>query len=520
MKTYKIERISYNPDDEKQIELRRELSRLRSQEGRPLCFFLQTFGCQQNENDSEKIKGILLSLDFLEAASYEEADLVLINTCSIRENADTRLYGHLGKLKSLKKDKPSLVVGVCGCLPTQKEQNKKIGRSFPFVNMLFGPQDIHRLEEFLHGVYCQKIKINEIHCGNIICESIPLVRERKFRALVSIMFGCNNFCSYCVVPSARERERSRFAKDILAECKDIAAKGIPEVLLLGQNVNAWGFDLRAGRKKELAGLSFTESDLARMKRIAQGNFSLEEIDTFPKLLAAVASINGIRSIRYMSPHPRDFDGEMLACLAAVPQLENHLHLPVQSGSDRVLKAMNRHYTIKHYLDIVDEVRKVRPEIAITTDIMVGFPGETEEDFNDTLDLVDAVKFSGAFSFIYSARPGTPAAVMPQIPSAIQHERFDRLIEKLNRYSEEEHQALLGTKRLVLLEGTSKNDPTVLTGRDSEFHLINIHIPNKLSFPKEAVLENGDLNGEYFESKFIEVKITGARTFSLEAEHIE
>lgn len=517
MSNYQVQRVDYLNQEAYKTDFRLWLQDYELSQGQGLRYFIQTFGCQQNEADSERIRGILEDLGLEAGQGYEDADLVLINTCSIRENADQRLFGHLGELKALRTKRPQLKVAVCGCLPTQEEQNAKIRESFSFVNLLMGPQDIQRLPELLLAIFRDQKKLNAVSKDNVVAEGLPVIRERKFRALVSIMYGCNNFCSYCMVPSARERERSRLASDILAECREVAAQGIPEVMLLGQNVNAWGFDLFAPEKRELRPLSYSNQELAKLEALRAGKLGAEEVLSFPQLLAAISSIPGIKSIRYMSPHPRDFAGEMLAALKVVPEIANHVHLPVQSGSDHVLKDMNRHYDRNRYLAIVEGIRQVRPGVSISTDIMVGFPGESEADFEATLDLVEQAKFSSAFSFIYSPRPGTRAAAWPQVPSEVQHKRFDRLLEVLNRLSLAEHQAILGTERLVLLEGVSKGDPMVLTGRDSEFHLINVNLPANLDLPPAAYAAEGQLSQDYFEGRFVPVRISLAKTFSLEAE---
>lgn len=514
LKQYKIDRISYI-NQEQTSEIRALLDNLALEEGRSHKYFIRTFGCQQNESDSEKLAGILEGLGFEAVSSYEEADLVLLNTCSIRENADQRLFGHLGELKALRKDHKKLKVAVCGCLPTQEEQRHKIRESFSFVDLIFGPQDLHRLPEFIYDLYSGGKRLNRVSKDNVVCESIPTKRERKFRALVSIMYGCNNFCTYCVVPSTRERERSRLPEDILTEVQGLASEGIPEIMLLGQNVNAYGFDLQGGKRHRIADLNYDHETIARLKAIRAGDRSIP-INSFARLVTAIAAVGGIKSVRYMSPHPRDFDGEMLAALLVSPEIENHIHLPVQAGSNQVLQAMNRHYTREDYLRIIKEIKKVRPDISISTDIMVGFPTEEEEDFQETLSLVEEVGFASAFSFIYSPRPHTPAANMEQVDQEVKHERFNRLVELLNRLSFEEHERIVGTRRKVLLEGTSKQSNQILTGRDSEFHLINIHLDSELEYPPEAYLADGSFDSDYFEGKFVEVEITEAKTYSVEA----
>lgn len=520
MANYNVERIAYHTDSEASQYIQRYLNDLALQQGAWPKYYIQTFGCQQNESDSEKLSGILENLGYAPGTSYEDADLILINTCSIRENADQRLFGHLGELKVLQEKKAHLKIAVCGCLPTQEEQNAKIRRSFSNVNLLFGPQDIHRLPELLKEMYQRKKLLNAVSKENVVVEEIPVSRERKFRALVSIMYGCNNFCTYCMVPAARERERSRYWQDILAECQEIADSGTPEVMLLGQNVNAWGFDFKPSKARELPSLEYTEEDLKRLAALREGKFEDIEINTFPRLLAAIASIPGIKTIRYMSPHPRDFGGEMLAALKVVPEIENHIHLPLQAGSDKVLKKMNRHYSAAHYLALVKAIRKAREDISITTDIMVGFPTETEEDFEETLRLCREAEFSAAFSFIYSERPGTVAAKWEQIPLEIRHQRFDRLLELLQELTLRENESLVGTKRLVLIEGCSKQDAKVLSARDSEFHLINICSFAEDTLAAEAFAKGEDLNSAYFEARFAIVEIEKARPYSVEAKLLE
>lgn len=520
MANYNVERISYNSESDASRYIQNYLNNLALEQGAWPKYFIQTFGCQQNESDSEKLSGILEGLGYAPGISYEDADLILINTCSIRENADQRLFGHLGELKAMQGKKPHIKIAVCGCLPTQEEQNLKIRRSFSNVNLLFGPQDIHRLPQLLQKMYQRKKLLNAVTMENVVCEDIPVRRERKFRALVSIMYGCNNFCTYCMVPAARERERSRYWQDILAECREIADSGTAEVMLLGQNVNAWGFDFKESAARSVPSLEFSDKDLKLLSTLREGNFEGVEINSFPRLLAAIASIPGIKTIRYMSPHPRDFGGEMLAALKVVPEIENHIHLPLQSGSDKVLEKMNRHYSSTHYLELVKAIRKVREDISITTDIMVGFPTETEEDFEETLKLCREAKFAAAFSFIYSERPGTVAANWEQIPLEIRHQRFDRLLELLQDLTLKENESLVGTKRLVLIEGCSKQDNRVLSARDSEFHLINITAFPENSLPSEAYTESGELNSRYFEARFALVEIEKARPYSVEAKLLE
>lgn len=512
-KTMTVSREHYDSQNKDSVACRLTVLAKSQELGRPLRAFVRTFGCQQNENDSEKLRGILGDLGYLEADGYEDADLVLINTCSIRENADQRLFGHLGELKALKESRrKNLICGVCGCLPTQKEQAEKIRRSYAFVNLLFGPADIQKLPSLLLKVYAGQKRINAVSEENSICEGLPLKRERKYRGLVSIMYGCNNFCTYCVVPYTRGRERSREAASILQECQQLAGEGIPEVMLLGQNVNAWGFDLFP-RKKEAGNLQGSPELTARIRDLSRGK--IDEPQNFAELLAVLGGQSGLRRLRYMSPHPRDFDASMITALAEIPQIENHIHLPLQSGSDRILKAMNRHYDSARYRELVCAIREVRPDISLSTDIIVGFPGESNEDFEQTLELVEELRFESAFMFIYSPRPGTAAAKMEQVPPELQHERFDRLAALQAKLSLEAHTALVDSRREVLVEGVSHGDPQVLSGRDSEFHLINIHLNEEMKASLNHNREEGLLAD--YEGRFAEVLIRQAKTYSLEAD---
>ncbi|MDO5733775.1 MAG: tRNA (N6-isopentenyl adenosine(37)-C2)-methylthiotransferase MiaB [Eubacteriales bacterium] len=460
----------------------------------PRRFFIQTFGCQQNENDSEKLAGILLAAGFTQALDYSDADIILINSCSIRENADDRLFGHLGILKKQYEDSGrQLVVGVCGCMVTRPQLVEKIKRSYRHVKILLTPQQIHELPAKLHRVFIERKSALETSMEERIVEDIPQARERKFRALVSIMYGCNHFCTYCVVPFARGRQRSRRAGEIIREVQGLAAEGFSEIMLLGQNVNAWGLD--SGHKA----LKFARSrGEAELLKVAKAELSPE---TFPELLAALAQIPGIKCIRYMSPHPRDFTAQMVSCLKLFPEVESRLHLPLQSGSDKILKDMNRGYDLESFRQLVNACREVRPELALTTDIIVGFPSETESDFEATLAAVEEFKFQSAYTFIFSPRPGTRAAKMPELPADVTQARFKRLLELQNALTYDSYKALLGSTREVLVEGPSKQQPGVYTARDHAFHLFNLSLP-----------PNRDWEGER-----LMIKVSEARPFSAEAE---
>ena len=459
----------------------------------PLRYFIRTFGCQQNENDSEYMAGILEAAGFLPGASYEDADIILINSCSIRENADDRLFGHLGYLKRLADQrKDPLVVGVCGCMVTRPQLVEKMNRSYGYVKILMTPQQLHLLPAKLTDVYLHDTPAKTTSMDEYMVEGLPIKRERKFRALVSIMYGCNHFCTYCVVPFARGRQRSRDAQAIIDEVSELVRDGYSEFMLLGQNVNAWGLDdgppaLRFARTRG-------EADLLRA---ASGE---GDVRTFPELLAALAAIDGVGCLRYMSPHPRDFTPQMVKALELFPEIESRLHLPLQSGSDRILKEMNRGYTLAEFEDLVRAARKARPELSLTTDIIVGFPGETEEDFEATLEAVKRLEFEAAFTFIFSPRPGTRAAKLPELPREVTQPRFERLLEVQNQLTRESYERLVGTEQEIMLEGPSKQDPEIYTGRDHAFHLYNVAL---------------DPARGPWEGRKVRIEVTGARPFSAE-----
>lgn len=462
--------------------------------GHTPTYFIQTFGCQQNENDSEIIAGILEACGFILAHDYDNADVSVINTCSIRENADTRLFGHLGILKTLKNQNKNRITILCGCMMTQEQHIEKIKKSFSFVDLIFGPHDIYRLPQLLWDSIGKEQKIIAVSKENHWEEQseLPIARARKFRALVSIMYGCDNFCTFCIVPYTRGRESSRSYRSILTEVKELVDEGYTEIMLLGQNVNAWGKDFRG---------------------------QVEGPKNFAELLEAVAKIDKLKRIRYMSPNPRDIDQQLIDIIGKYKNIEPHMHLPLQSGSNDILKAMHRHHNRERFLEIVKDLRKARPEITLTTDIIVGFPGETEADFDDTLDLMRQVKFDNAFTFIYSPREGTPAAKYDnQIEPEIITERFNRLIELQNKHSLASNESVIGETREILLEGISHGDTNVLTGRTDDFRLINLTVPDKIrqKLPSVAFTKTG-LNGDYFEGKYCKVKLEKAKTFSIEGE---
>ncbi len=466
------------------------------EKGNKPTYFIQTFGCQQNENDSEIISGILDTCGFISVPDYEKADISIINTCSIRENADTRLFGHLGILKTLHSLNNDRLTLLCGCMMTQKQHIEKIKKSFSFVNLIFGPHDIYRLPQLLWDSIGKNEKLIAVSKVNRMVEQehLPVTRSRKFRALVSIMYGCDNFCTFCIVPYTRGREISRSFKAIYEEITELVNEGYTEVMLLGQNVNAWGKDLRG---------------------------KTEGPQNFAQLLEAIAQFKELKRIRYMSPNPRDIDQELIDIIGKYKNIEPHMHLPLQSGSDAILKKMGRRHNRERYLDIVNKLKLARPEISITTDIIVGFPGETEEDFEDTLDLMRKVEFDSAFTFIYSPREGTPAAkYKDQIEQDIVMDRFNRLVELQNAHSLKANQAVIGKTEEVLLEGVSHGDNKILSGRTADFKLINLSIPDNIMnrLPSDAFEESG-FNGDFFEGKYCQVKLLKAKTFSIEGEMV-
>ncbi len=402
-------------------------------------YHLTTFGCQMNEHDSERMKGMLESLGYAEAPERAAADLILFNTCSIREKADTRLVGHLGEAHRLKREDPSRVVGVGGCW--SQSMKEKVFEQFPFVDVAFGPGQVHRLAEFLNSdsLSAQGYFEFEGFTGHL-----PMKRERDFQGWVQISVGCNSICSYCIVPSTRGREVSRSAGELLEEVERLAADGVREVTLLGQNVNSYGRDLPKGAKA-----------------------------TFAELLTMVDAVEGIDRIRYTSPHPKDMKEDVLRAHAELPALCEHIHLPLQSGSSRVLKAMKRTYNRDRYMDRVAMIRELVPDCAVTTDIIVGFPGETDADFEETMEVVEEVRYDSAFTFIFSPRRGTAAAELDdEVSHEVKRERMERLVEAVQRIANERSQRFVGRTMEVLVEGPSRNDPGRLRGRTRHNKTVN------------------------------------------------
>ena len=402
---------------------------------RPLTYFIQTFGCQMNARDSEKLAGILERIGYV-AGSDEDSDFVLYNTCSVRENANTRVYGRLGHLHALKKKNGNMMIGMCGCMMQEADEIEKIKTEYRFVNLVFGTHNIFKLAE---NIYTAMNNPGETIFDiwkdtDQIVEDLPNARKYSFKSGVNITYGCNNFCSYCIVPYVRGRERSRDPKDILREVEAFAADGVKEVMLLGQNVNSYGK-------------------------------TLETPISFASLLKEVAAVEGIERVRFMTPHPKDLSDELIQVMATTPKVCHHVHLPLQSGSSRILKKMNRHYTKEEYLALVHKIRTAMPDASLTTDIIVGFPGETEEDFQDTVDVVRESEFDSAFTFIYSKRVGTPAASMEdQVPAEITKDRFDRLLEEVGKASAKRNGLDEGKTLPVLVEEVNEAHPGLVTGR--------------------------------------------------------
>ena len=413
-------------------------------EGKDLKYNILTFGCQLNENDSEKICGMLEQMGYSKTQNQEEASICLFNTCCVRENAEDRLFGKLGELKKIK-EKTGVIIAIGGCMMQEKHITDKIKESYPFVDIIFGTHTLHKLPEDLYKTLEQKIKLEDvINIDGKVYEGLPIKRTSNVQASVTIMNGCNNFCSFCIVPYVRGRERSRNPKDIIDEVKKLANEGYKEITLLGQNVNSY---LRVESKKNIP---FEEYD---------------GVNSFATLLRAINKIDGIERIRFVSPHPKDFTDDVIDAIAECEKVCKLIHLPLQSGNTEVLRVMNRRYTREQYLDLVDRMKKRIPNLTLSTDIIVGFPGETDEQFEDTLDVCKKVKFEQIYMFIYSRRVGTPGDKMPnQVPEEIKHKRFDKLKALFESQIEEQNKKYIGTIQKVLVEGESKNNPEMLTGR--------------------------------------------------------
>ncbi|MBR3965850.1 MAG: tRNA (N6-isopentenyl adenosine(37)-C2)-methylthiotransferase MiaB [Clostridia bacterium] len=438
--------------------------------GTDLKAHVLTFGCQQNEADSEKLAGMARSMGYEITSEPERADLILVNTCAVREHAEQKALSIIGQFKHLKNKKSTLMIGVCGCMVTQKHRSEEIRRSYPYVDFIFGTSSLHRMPQLL---YEKTVKGKRLFAPDedeyLVAEGLNIERASDYRAWVSIMYGCNNFCSYCIVPYVRGRERSRRMEDIVTEVEELAEKGYKDITLLGQNVNSYA-----------KGMEYDFADL----------------------LDRLAKIEGDFKLRFMTSHPKDASRKLIDTMAKHDKIAKHFHLPLQSGSDAMLKAMNRHYDKAQYLDTVRYIREKMPDIAITTDIIVGFPGETEQDFKDTLDMLREVRYDMIFSFIYSPRKGTPASEMEQIDEKVKGERFSRLLEVQNQISLEKNLPFVGKTVSVLCDGVSKNNDALLSGRTEG---------NKIVFFEGDATDEG---------KYLNIKIDRAEAFALYGEKIK
>ena len=440
--------------------------------GKNKTYFLKTYGCQMNEHDSENIQAMLEEMGFKEAEDYEQADLILLNTCSIRENAHNKAFGMLGRLKHLKQEKPDIIIGLCGCMAQEEGVIQEILTRYPQVNFVFGTHNLHRLPIVLKKYMDTNHQEIEVFSkeGNLI-EGMPVKRMSPYKAYVNIIYGCDKFCTYCIVPYTRGKQRSRRKEDILQEIEELVKEGYQEVTLLGQNVNAYGKDL-------------------------EENYGMED------LLEDVAKTN-IPRIRFMTSHPWDFTDKMIEVIAKYPNIMKSIHLPVQSGSSRILRKMGRRYTKESYLELFDKIKETVPNVSISTDIIVGFPGEEEEDFQETLDLVRHCKFDNAFTFIYSPRENTPASrLADNTPLEVKEKRLQELNQLVNQYFLENNQKKVGSIEKVLVEGKNENGKTDLYGYTETNKLINFN-------------GSSDTIG-----KIIDVKVTDAKTWSLDGEICE
>ena len=454
---------------------REDLKKMSEAAGRPLTFCVTTFGCQMNARDSEKLVGILEEIGYIEEPDEEKADFVIYNTCTVRENANQRVYGRLGQLGRIKKKNPHMMIALCGCMMQEPEVVEKLKKSYRFVDLIFGTHNIFKFAELLATrMESGDMVIDIWKDTDKIVEDLPSERKYSFKSGVNIMFGCNNFCSYCIVPYVRGRERSRNPRAIIREIERLVADGVVEVMLLGQNVNSYGK-------------------------------TLEEPITFARLLKEIEKIEGLERIRFMTSHPKDLSDELIQVMAESKKICTHLHLPVQSGSTRILEKMNRRYTKEGYLELVRKIRAAVPDISLTTDIIVGFPGETEEDFQETLDVVRQVRYDSAFTFIYSRRTGTPAAVMKdQVPEDVVKDRFNRLLEEVQRISADMCARYEGTVQRVLVESVNEHDESLMTGRMSGNLLV--HFPGDASLIGKFVdVSLDECRGFYYLGKMTEGK---------------
>ncbi|WP_245926247.1 tRNA (N6-isopentenyl adenosine(37)-C2)-methylthiotransferase MiaB [Sulfoacidibacillus thermotolerans] len=413
-------------------------------------YMIRTYGCQMNEHDTEVMAGLLEILGYDSTEDEELADLILFNTCAVRENAENKVFGEVGRIRPLKYRNPELLIGVCGCMPQEKAVQAKIRETYPWIDLVFGTHNLHRLPELVEQAYASQETVMEVwDKAQFMLDDLPKVRKEGVRAWVNIQYGCNKFCTYCIVPYTRGRERSRTLTSIVDEVKGLVASGFKEITVLGQNVNDYGIDL--------------------------GNAD------FADLLRAIGRVEGIERVRFTTSNPWNFTDRVIAAIAETETVCEHIHLPVQSGSNAVLRKMNRGYTREYYLQLVKKIRAAIPNVALTTDIIVGFPTETEEDFLQTLQLIEEVSYDSAYTFIYSPRTGTPAARLEDpVPLEVKKERLNRLMELQNKISRLHNEQLIGKTLEVLIEGVSKTNPNVLSGRTRTNKIV------LLDAPKEAI----------------------------------
>ena len=426
----------------RQLEICEQIRTLRA--GRSALALVDTYGCQQNEADSEKLRGYLAAMGFAFTEKEAEADVIVVNTCAVREHAEMRVLGNVGALSHTKKAKPEQIICLCGCMVQQPHMAEKIKRSYPIVSLVFGPHELWRFPELLLRTMTKKGRVFSVAPSDgVVAEHLPAYRDRGVKAWLSVMYGCNNFCSYCVVPYVRGRERSRKSEDVLAEARALVSSGVKDITLLGQNVNSYGKDIPGG-------------------------------PDFADLIRAVNDVPGDFLIRFMTSHPKDATEKLFRTMAECGKCAHHLHLPVQAGSDRVLKAMNRVYDRAGYLEKVSAARSCMPDLVLTSDIIVGFPSETDEEFEETLSLVEQVRYDALFTFIYSPREGTPAAKLPDpFTREDKQRRFDALIELQNRISAEKHAAYVGQTLRVLVDGENPQRPGELTARTDGGRLVHL-----------------------------------------------
>ena len=455
--------MEFQTEEEKQLfyidKCREIIKQKENNLGRKLTACVVTFGCQMNFKDSEKLVGILTEMGY-EETDDEHADLVLYNTCTVRENANFKIYGRLGYLSKIKEKNPDMIVGLCGCMMQEKHVVDKLNKSYRFIDLIFGTHNLYNFAELMYERLSENHKVEEILDGtDKIVEDLPTIRKYSFKSGVNIMFGCNNFCSYCIVPYVRGRERSRKPEDIVKEVEKLVSEGVVEVMLLGQNVNSYGK-------------------------------TLDKPISFAELLRRVTEVEGLKRIRFMTSHPKDLSDELIETMHSSEKICKQFHLPMQSGSNRILKEMNRHYTREDYLEIVRKLRESVPDIGLSTDIIVGFPGETEEDFQDTLGLIQECRFDSVFTFIYSKRTGTPAAEMPnQVEESVIKDRFNRLLKVVNQISNEKINEKLGETVEVLIEEKNEKLDNYISGRLSNNTVV--HVPGDESLI--GTIQNVKLN---------------------------